>query len=103
MPLFRHHYRWLPLIAYLALFFVLIPCARAAPLESESSPGIRLSDSRDGADNVGSFPLLVGGGVQHPHEDSVAEIAPFFLFLVIIGVAVAAYSQLQDSTSSTNK
>jgi len=105
MPLFRHHYRWIPLVAYLAFFLVLIPCATGAPLESEASHGVSLTDIRSETATAGSFPLLIGGGVQYPHEDEGAMIWPFFLFLVIVGVTVAAISQLQsgsDSSSSTS-
>lgn len=106
MELFRHHYRWLPLVAYLACFFVLIPCATGAPLASEPSPGGSPADLRAEAARGGPFPLLVGGGVQYPHEEEGSMIWPFFLFLVIVGAAAAVCSQFSNShndSSSSNK
>lgn len=105
MPLFRHHYRWLPLVAYLSFFLSLIPCATGAPLASEPSPGISLDDLRAEDARANPFPLLVGGGVQYPHEDEGAMIWPFFLFLAIAGAAAAVASQFENSknSNSTNK
>ncbi|MCX6349813.1 MAG: hypothetical protein NTV79_10015 [Candidatus Aureabacteria bacterium] len=101
MAFYRPNRRWLPLIAYLAVFCALIPCSGpAASLESELSAGASSPDAGNGPARSGSFPLLIGAGVQYPHEDTVAEIGPFFLFLAIIGVGVAIFSQLQDSSTT---